>query len=53
MKRRPYTKNDKEPTLYCNNPDCDNISSKLYLVEQKVIEGLKEWLKEYKVDYNQ
>ena len=53
MKRRPYTKNDKEPTLYCNNPNCDNISSKLYLVEQKVIEGLKEWLKEYKVDYNQ
>lgn len=51
MQRRPYSVADKEPTLFCNNPDCDNISSKLYLVENKVVEGLKKWLKDYKFDY--
>ncbi len=51
MKRRPYTIQSKEPTLYCDNPKCDNISTKLYLVEEKVIEGLKKWLEQYKFDY--
>ncbi len=51
MKRRSYTNKGKEPTLYCDNPECDNISSKLFLVENKVVEGLKKWLKDYKFDY--
>lgn len=51
MVRRPYSIKDKEPTLYCNNPECDNISSKLYIVEEQVIEGLRLWLSEYKFDY--
>lgn len=52
MQRRPYTKNVKPATLMCSNPKCDNISSKLYIVEDKIIEALKIWLENYKVDYS-
>lgn len=51
MKRRPFTDKNKEPIIYCDNPRCDNISSKLHLVEKKIIAGLKMWLGEYKFDY--
>ena len=51
MKRRTYTDKSKEPTLFCDNPKCDNISSKLHYVEEKVIEGLRVWLEQYKIDY--
>ena len=51
MQRRPYAKVDKPATLICSNPKCDNVSSKLYIVENKIIESLKIWFKNYKVDY--
>ena len=51
MQRRPYTKADKPSTLICSNPKCNNISSKLYIVENKIIEALTIWLENYKVDY--
>ncbi len=51
MQRRPYTKGNKPATLMCSNLKCDNISSKLYLVENKIVEALKIWLENYKVDY--
>lgn len=51
MQRRPYTKADKPVTLICSNSKCDNVSSKLYIVEDKIIEALKIWLENYKVDY--
>ncbi len=51
MQRRPYTKADKPATLICSNSKCDNVSSKLYIVENKIIEALKIWLENYKVDY--
>lgn len=51
MQRRPYSKADKPATLICSNSKCDNVSSKLYIVENKIIEALKIWLKNYKVDY--
>lgn len=51
MQRRPYTKANKPATLICSNSKCDNISSKLYLVENKIIEALKIWLENYKIDY--
>ena len=53
MKRRSYSKFSKEPTLYCDNPKCDNIGSKFCYVEEKVLEGLRKWLEEYKFDYQQ
>ena len=52
MQRRPYTKVDKPATLICSNSKCDNVSSKLYIVENKIIEALKTWLENYKVDYS-
>ena len=52
MQRRPYSKANKLATLMCSNSKCDNISSKLYIVENKIIEALKIWLENYKVDYN-
>lgn len=51
MQRRPYTKADKPATLMCSNLKCDNVSSKLYIVEEKIIETLKIWLENYKIDY--
>lgn len=51
MQRRPYSKADKPATLMCSNSKCDNVSSKLYIVEDKIIEALKIWLENYKVEY--
>lgn len=51
MQRRPYAKTHKPATLICSNPKCDNVSSKLYIVENKIIESLKIWLENYKVNY--
>ena len=51
MQRRPYTKANKPDTLMCSNSKCDNVSSKLYIVENKIIESLKIWLENYKVNY--
>lgn len=51
MQRRPYTKADKPAALICSNSKCDNVSSKLYIVENKIIEALRIWLESYKVDY--
>ena len=53
MQRRPYTKANKPATLICSNPKCDNVSSKLYIVENKIIEALKIWVKNYKVHYSE
>jgi len=52
MQRRPYTKSNKPATLMCSNSKCDNISSKLYIVENKIIEALKIWLENYKLNYD-
>lgn len=52
MQRRPYNKADQPATLMCYNSKCDNISSKLYIVEDKIIEALRIWLENYKVDYD-
>ena len=51
MQRRPYAKADRPDILICSNLKCDNISSKLYIVENKIIEALKIWLENYKVNY--
>lgn len=50
MQRRPYKAKGWDDTLICSNSHCDNISSKLYIVEDKIIESLREWLKDYKID---
>lgn len=50
MQRRPYRARGWDDTLICSNNDCDNVSSKLYIVEDKVIEALNEWLKDYRIN---
>ena len=52
MQRRPYKAKRWEPTLICPNKDCDNVSSKLNIVEDKIISSLKEWLVDYRIDYD-
>ncbi len=52
MQRRPYNKKGSPSTLICPNLKCTNISSKLYIVEDKLIESLKIWLANYKLNYN-
>ena len=52
MQRRPYNLKQKEAILICNNPNCSNISSKLFIVEEQIIKALRMWLKNYYVDYS-
>ena len=51
MQRRPYNKYNKPEVLMCSNSKCDNISSKLYIVENKVIEALQIYFQNYIIDY--
>jgi len=51
MQRRPYTQANKPATLMCSNTRCNNISSKLYIVENKIMEALRIWLENYKIEY--
>lgn len=50
MQRRPYKTKGWDDTLICSNKHCDNVSSKLYIVEEKIITSLKNWLKDYEID---
>jgi len=43
MTRQPSNTKDHYPVLRCPNSKCTNISAPLYLIEQKLIEGLAEW----------
>ena len=52
MQRRPYKAKGWDDTLLCPNTKCDNVSSKLYIVENKIISSLRSWLKDYKIDFN-
>ena len=53
MKRRSYSKYSKEPTIYCNNPKCDNVGSKFCYIEEKVVEGMSKWLENYSLNYSE
>lgn len=36
--------------LMCSEPTCDNHAAFLYLIEERVIQALKEWAEKYKLD---
>ena len=38
------------PSLMCQNPHCDNVSSPVEEVEAKLLESLELWLEKYKLD---
>ena len=51
MQRRPYNDGRNiSPSLICTNTSCNNVSSPLYIVEDKILEILKEVYKEYKYE---
>jgi len=52
MKRKPY-KSGYPDTLMCDGPTCDNVSSPLYLVEERMLEVLEKWLNDYKLKIEQ
>ena len=35
----------------CTSPSCKNVSSKLNLIENKIITALENWLSEYRINY--
>ena len=51
MTRQPSNTRLRYAVLRCANSKCNNISSPLSLIEEQVIEGLKEWIPEYNVEW--
>ena len=52
MVRRPYNSEKNQPdTLMCAAKTCSNVSSALYYVEDRIIEALEQWLKDYKLSW--
>lgn len=49
LNRRPY-QNGYPDTLMCVGPTCPNVSSYLYLVEEKLLQVMADWLQNYKVE---
>lgn len=52
MVRRPYSSRQPD-SLMCPVTSCDNISSYLHLVENKLLKVLEDWLKDYKLEIKQ
>ncbi len=50
MSRRPYNKNGQKDTLMCSVVACNNISSPLHIVEDKLFKMIDEYIMSYKLD---
>lgn len=42
---------DNYYNLRCPNRNCDNVSAPMYLIEQKLLEALQDWLDGYKLEW--
>lgn len=52
MVRRPYPpEKNQADTIMCAANNCNNVSSALYIVENKILSALKQWLKDYKLSW--
>lgn len=40
------------PLLRCTNRYCDNVGAKLDLVEERILQGLSDWLSEYRLKWD-
>ena len=49
MVRRPYSSGQPD-SLICPVTSCDNVSSYLHFVEERLLHSLEEWLEAYKLD---
>ena len=38
--------------LICSEPTCNNVGSQLRVVEERILQSLKEWLGEYKISWD-
>lgn len=47
---RPHTK--YPDMLICSEPTCNNVGSQLRVVEERILQSLKEWLGEYKISWD-
>lgn len=47
------TKNGQAPTLICTNTKCNNVSSPLHIVEEKILNTLEDIFQNYKYEKNQ
>lgn len=50
MTRRPYNR-DYDDTLFCRRRNCDNISTSLKYVEERILTSLAGWLETYKLKW--
>lgn len=50
MVRRPYTNRDYPDTLLCPNRQCTNVSSHLFVVEERLLSLMDQWLTLYKIE---
>ena len=52
MVRKPF-KNGHPSYLICQHPACKNVSSPLYLVEDRLLQAIEKWLKNYRLQLNE
>lgn len=53
MVRRPYNQKQLPDTLMCPSTACQNISSQLHYVEEKLLLVLEGWLHQYKLNWSE
>ena len=51
MQRRPYLKTGQAPSLICTTHFCPQVSSALYMVENKILNGLSAWMKQHEATW--
>lgn len=51
MTRQLSNTSDRYAILRCPNNKCNNVSSPIYLIERRVIDGLKDWIKDYELNW--
>lgn len=49
MTRLGPNSRNRYATIKCSNKYCDTVSAPLFLVEEKVLQFLREWIKEYRL----
>lgn len=52
MTRLGANSKNKYDTLKCPDKHCSNVSSPMFLIENKIIEFLEKWLQEYTIENN-
>ena len=53
MQRHKYFKRDGSAGLICPHSTCDNVGAALSLVENRIIEALREWLNVYELEWSE